>query len=385
MKARGDLGKKDRFGKVGSRDSFSDFQEKTNDAWDDGEDDVIRLCSRKSSNQLKHNNLSNVLNSNKLPSSNSKQCSSLESACSAGNHVSNTKSRGHPTMFSPLSRQSSLPQNHQTRQFGNKSVQSLMPSNSHEQDDIKLEKFSSLLNCSTVNLDALKEQSWSGIPSRYRPLVWKLLSGYLPATTDRRESMLEKKRKEYHNFLKQYYSTRHQEIHQETHRQIQIDVPRMSPSVLLFQQETVQEIFERILYIWAIRHPASGYVQGMNDLVTPFFVVFLSERLDKESCIETFVVSSLAEESLQSLEADCYWCFSKLLDGIQDNYTFAQPGIQTRINQLKELIGRIDNRLHCHLESHRVEYLQFTFRWMNNLLMRELPLRCIVRLWEVGS
>ena len=39
------------------------------------------------------------------------------------------------------------------------------------------------------------------------------------------------------------------------------------------------EVFERILYIWAIRHPASGYVQGINDLVTPFFVVFLSEYL----------------------------------------------------------------------------------------------------------
>ena len=41
---------------------------------------------------------------------------------------------------------------------------------------------------------------------------------------------------------------------------------------------TVQ-VFERVLYIWAIRHPASGYVQGINDLVTPFFVVFLSEYL----------------------------------------------------------------------------------------------------------
>ena len=39
------------------------------------------------------------------------------------------------------------------------------------------------------------------------------------------------------------------------------------------------QVFERILYIWAIRHPASGYVQGINDLVTPFFVVFLSEYL----------------------------------------------------------------------------------------------------------
>ena len=39
------------------------------------------------------------------------------------------------------------------------------------------------------------------------------------------------------------------------------------------------QVFERILYIWAIRHPASGYVQGINDLVTPFFVIFLSEYL----------------------------------------------------------------------------------------------------------
>lgn len=29
-----------------------------------------------------------------------------------------------------------------------------------------------------------------------------------------------------------------------------------------------------------------------------------------------------------------------------------------------------------------MEYLQFAFRWMNNLLMRELPLRCTIRLWD---
>lgn len=46
-------------------------------------------------------------------------------------------------------------------------------------------------------------------------------------------------------------------------------------SLILFQ------IFERILFIWAIRHPASGYVQGINDLVTPFFVVFVCEYIGK--------------------------------------------------------------------------------------------------------
>lgn len=38
--------------------------------------------------------------------------------------------------------------------------------------------------------------------------------------------------------------------------------------------------------------------------------------------------------------------------------------------------------LHQHLTKHEVDYLQFSFRWMNNLLMRELPLKCTVRLWD---
>ena len=38
--------------------------------------------------------------------------------------------------------------------------------------------------------------------------------------------------------------------------------------------------------------------------------------------------------------------------------------------------------LHNHIESQGIEFLQFTFRWMNNLLMRELPLRCTIRLWD---
>lgn len=38
--------------------------------------------------------------------------------------------------------------------------------------------------------------------------------------------------------------------------------------------------------------------------------------------------------------------------------------------------------VHRHLERHEVRYLQFAFRWMNNLLTRELPLRCTVRLWD---
>lgn len=93
----------------------------------------------------------------------------------------------------------------------------------------------------------------------------------------------------------------------------------------------------------AIRHPASGYVQGINDLATPFLVVFLSEYL--EGGVEKWSISDLSPDKITNIEADCYWCLSKLLDGMQDHYTFAQPGIQRLVFKLKELVRRIDGNL----------------------------------------
>lgn len=38
--------------------------------------------------------------------------------------------------------------------------------------------------------------------------------------------------------------------------------------------------------------------------------------------------------------------------------------------------------LDAHLKRHSVEYMQFSFRWVNNLLTREFPLHCVIRLWD---
>lgn len=98
--------------------------------------------------------------------------------------------------------------------------------------------------------------------------------------------------------------------------------------------------------------------------------------------MEQCQLSDLSIEQRDIIESDSFWCLSKFLDCIQDNYIFAQLGIQAKVNQLKELIQRIDGTLHRHLQTHGVDYLQFSFRWMNNLLTRELPLYCTIRLWD---
>lgn len=116
--------------------------------------------------------------------------------------------------------------------------------------------------------------------------------------------------------------------------------------------------------------------------MTPFFLVFLTAYIEEDQDPESYDISLLPPEILSAIEADSYWCLSKLLDGIQDNFTHAQPGIQRQIVKLRELICRIDAPLAAHLQSEHVEFIQFSFRWMNCLLMREVTLQHTIRMWD---
>ncbi|GAB6029909.1 hypothetical protein CHUAL_005608 [Chamberlinius hualienensis] len=390
--------KKNSIKKTGSGSSFQDFQDSTEDAWDagdDGEFQINEYVAKSTANEVlsSHINSRSSASSCRLETTQEGKVEAMQRLATQRDLPSEAASGGSPHNKDVLQAQTPHSPNHGPgvgiRLNARHDVERIRPKNNVTQDSrdsesksAKLEKFRQLFRAPNIDLNELRTLSWSGIPLTVRGTAWRLLSGYLPASLERRPSVLERKREEYYNYIRQYYDKRNEDVHQEVYRQIHIDIPRMSPLVPIFQQETVQEIFERILYIWAIRRPASGYVQGMNDLVTPFFVVFLQEILGNEQDIESFTVSKLPESTLKEIEADSFWCMSKLLDGIQDNYTFAQPGIQIKINSLKELICRINEPLHEHLVKHNVEYIQFTFRWMNNLLMRELPLRCTIRLWD---
>ena len=82
------------------------------------------------------------------------------------------------------------------------------------------------------------------------------------------------------------------------------------------------------------------------------------------------------------VEADCYWCLTNLLAGIQDHYTSDQPGVQRMVLRLEELVNRIDADLCTHLRDTGIEFMQFAFKWMNCLLLREFELKCVIRLWD---
>ncbi|KIJ67778.1 hypothetical protein HYDPIDRAFT_83427 [Hydnomerulius pinastri MD-312] len=256
-------------------------------------------------------------------------------------------------------------------------------------------KFVDCLSQDDVNIADLRKLAWAGTPNDLRPVVWPILLGYIPLPSNLRASSLARKRGEYLSLVELAFARDRHGLDQQIWHQIEIDVPRTRPGVRLWMQASTQRSLERILYVWAIRHPASGYVQGINDLVTPFFQVFLSAYIGNETmhcllttCLppdsdpEEFDTALLPENVLNAVEADSFWCLSRLLDGIQDNYISAQPGIQRSVKRMAELVARIDAPLYAHLESQNVEFMQFAFRWMNCLLMREISVQNTIRMWD---
>lgn len=254
----------------------------------------------------------------------------------------------------------------------------------------RINKFKKILQATSIPLVELRSASWNGIPEEVRAMTWQLLLGYLPASSERRVSTLERKRKEYLEGVRQAFerggtanaSGKARGLDETVWHQISIDVPRTNPHLELYGYEATQRSLERILYVWAVRHPASGYVQGINDLVTPFWQVFLGSYITDPNIESGMDPGQLPKPVLDAVEADSFWCLTKLLDGIQDNYIYAQPGIQRQVAALRDLTARIDANLAKHLEQEGVEFIQFSFRWMNCLLMREITVKNTIRMWD---
>ena len=272
----------------------------------------------------------------------------------------------------------------------------------------RINKFKRILQSSSVSLPDLRSAAWSGVPEEVRAVTWQILLGYLPISSERRVATLERKRKDYLDAVKQAFgvgalaapngassgltkiaskpppmvTARGRGLDEAVWHQISIDIPRTCPHIPLYGFEATQRSLERILYVWAIRHPASGYVQGINDLATPFWQVFLGMYITDLNIESGMDPGQLPKPVIDAVEADTFWCLTKLLDGIQDNYIVGQPGIHRQVAALRDLTTRIDSGLAKHFENESVEYMQFSFRWMNCLLMRELNIRSTIRMWD---
>jgi len=73
-------------------------------------------------------------------------------------------------------------------------------------------------------------------------------------------------------------------------------------------------------------------------------------------------------------EADVFWCLSKLIDEIQDNYTEMQPGVHKMLNKMKAVVSQVDSQALDYLQSLDIMFMDFAYRWVACYLTREFDI-----------
>jgi hypothetical protein len=131
-----------------------------------------------------------------------------------------------------------------------------------------------LLEETIIDLEELKKITWFGLKPQTRGKVWKILLEYYPVNRDMWEESISRKRAEYldlatGHFQDLTYSEDKEEqegitermspYEEENYKQIVIDVKRTRPCEA-YAHHTVKNMLSRALFIWAFKHPASGYV-----------------------------------------------------------------------------------------------------------------------------
>lgn len=239
--------------------TFQEFESNTSDAWDAGEDDdeLLAMATESLNSEVVMETAHRVLRNHsqrqsqpsqkEMPEPEPQPLAEPPVPLSGDLRLVKSVSESHTPCPSestsdpvPLQRSQSLPHSATVSLSGTSDPHALGGSNLSMRETSRLDKFKQLLAGPNTDLDELRKLSWSGIPKSVRPMTWKLLSGYLPANVDRRPATLQRKQKEYFAFIEHYYNSRNDEAHQDTYRQIHIDIPRMSPEALILQPKVTE-------------------------------------------------------------------------------------------------------------------------------------------------
>ena len=79
-------------------------------------------------------------------------------------------------------------------------------------------------------------------------------------------------------------------------------------------------------------------------------------------------IAPLEEETWLHIEADIYWCLSKLLDAVTANYVRGFGGIKESFKVFEDLLQQIDSELHRYLCKKQVDLFCLTFREISTFL-----------------
>ncbi|KAK4254827.1 hypothetical protein QN277_007914 [Acacia crassicarpa] len=144
-----------------------------------------------------------------------------------------------------------------------------------------------------------------------------------------------------------------------TLHRIVVDVVRTDSHLEFYEDTRNLARMSDILAVYAWADPATGYCQGMSDLLSPFVVLFEDD-------------------------ADAFWCFEMLIRRMRENFQMEGPiGVMRQLQALWHVLELTHREIFVHLSRIGAESLHFAFPMLLVLFRRELSFKEALSMWEM--
>ena len=131
-------------------------------------------------------------------------------------------------------------------------------------------------------------------------------------------------------------------------------------SPLLLDLDPHLRMLRDVLMTYTVFDYESGYVQGMNDLLSPLLYVMHQES-----------------------EAVVFWTFENIMQRKSTNFSRDQSGMRRQLQALESALKLLDPILYKHFVDIEAINLFCVFRWLLILYKREFSLDEVVLLWDI--
>lgn len=225
-----------------------------------------------------------------------------------------------------------------------------------------------------IDVTSLKKSCWGGIPNKLRPKCWRIFLRTVNLKSDNYEMCINNKQTKYSALLSEM------KISKKISHQIEIDVLRIDTKNKIFDNVDYSQLYIKTLSLYAYQRPAVGYVQGMSDILIPFVFVFVSEKENTKSDDMNLLNNNVGNDAY--LESSVFFCFSRFIDRLQDNYIDFQEGIIKNIEKMRCILEIMEPDLMKYMNQIGFELHMFAFRWFNCFFTREFDIDNVLVIFD---
>ncbi|KYQ93917.1 ankyrin repeat-containing protein [Tieghemostelium lacteum] len=216
-----------------------------------------------------------------------------------------------------------------------------------------------------IDMDKLIAISRHGIPDKVRPEVWKYLLGISKIDKSEEERVKKQQQQDYKEIDKNDSEiTKRIRAHLKRYHVYHRDRQSSSSSNNNGNDNRIKVDFQSVDNRNKIENILISYINYTNDIDYSFEMLAI---------LGPFIAT------LQS-ESDIFYCFVSMMKIIEEN--LSKESLPSKLSRFIMYFRSVLPELFSHFEEEEINSNEWATNWIQNYLSCELPIECVLRLWD---